>query len=45
MDLKEIELGGIYWNDQAQDMVRWSAIVNMVINVRVAENVGKFLST
>jgi hypothetical protein len=36
MDLREIERGGMDWIDLAQDRDQWSALVNMVMNLRVA---------
>jgi hypothetical protein len=44
MDLREIGWGGMDWIDVAQDMDQWMVVVNTVMNVRVPENVGKFLS-
>jgi hypothetical protein len=35
MDIREIILGGIDCIDLAQDRDRWSALVNMVMNLRV----------
>jgi hypothetical protein len=45
MDLSEIGLDGMDWIDMAQDRDRWRALVNMVINLRVPQNAGKFLSS
>jgi hypothetical protein len=44
MDLKEIGWGGMDWIDIAQDRNQWRALVNTVMNLRVPEHVGKFLS-
>jgi hypothetical protein len=36
MDLLEIGWGGVDWIDLAQDRVNWRALVNAVMNLRVA---------
>jgi hypothetical protein len=37
--------GGLDWIDLAQDRDRWRAAVNTVMNPRVAQNAGNFLSS
>jgi hypothetical protein len=45
MDLREIGWGGMDWNHLAQDRDQWKALVNMLMNLKVPYNVGKFLSS
>jgi hypothetical protein len=45
MDLREIEWDGMDWIDLAQDTDQWRALVNTVMNLRVQQNVAKFLSS
>jgi hypothetical protein len=45
MDIRFIGLNGIDWTDLAQDMDQWRALVNTVMNLRVPQNAGKFLSS
>jgi hypothetical protein len=35
MDLGEVGWGDVYWIGLAQDMNRWRALVNSVLNLRV----------
>jgi hypothetical protein len=35
MDLQEVGRGGMYWISLAQDIDRWWALVNMLINLEV----------
>jgi hypothetical protein len=36
MDFKEIEWGGMDWIDLAQDRDQWRALMNTVMNLRIA---------
>jgi hypothetical protein len=45
MDLREIGWDGMDWIDLAKARDQWRALVNMVINLRVPKNAGKFLSS
>jgi hypothetical protein len=45
MDLREIGWGGMDWIDLAQDRDQWRALVSTVMNLRVLQNVRKFLSS
>jgi hypothetical protein len=44
VDLREIGWVGMDWIDLAQDKDQWRALVNTVMNLRVPQNVGEFLS-
>jgi hypothetical protein len=45
MDLRETGWGGMDWIDLAQDRDQWRALVNMVMNLWVPQNIGKFLGS
>jgi hypothetical protein len=42
--LREIGWDGMDWIELAQDSNKWRPLVKMVMNLRVPQNVGKFLS-
>ena len=45
MYLQEVGCGGIDWIDVAQYRDRWRALVNTVLNRRVPQNAGNFLTS
>jgi hypothetical protein len=45
MDLREIGFGDADWIHLAQDVDRWWALVNTVMNILVPYNTGNFLTS
>jgi hypothetical protein len=45
MDLRVVGGGGVDWVDLAKDRDKWRALVNAVMNLRVLQNAGNFLSS
>ena len=45
MGLHEVGFGGMDWIELAQAEKRWWALVNAVINLRVPQNAGNFLTS
>jgi len=43
LDIQEV--GGLDWIDLALDRDRWFAVVNAVMNFRISENAGNFLTS
>jgi hypothetical protein len=45
MDLQEVGWESMEWIDLAQDRGRWRALVKAVMDLRVPQNTGSFLSS
>jgi hypothetical protein len=45
MDLQQVGCGGMDWIEMVQDSGRWRTLVNAVMNLRVTQNAGNFLTS
>jgi hypothetical protein len=45
MDLREIGWGGMDWIELGEGRDHWRALVNRIMNLRVSQKFGKFLSS
>jgi hypothetical protein len=45
IDFQEVGCRGMGWIDMAQERDRWRALVNVVMNLRVLQNAGNFLTS
>jgi hypothetical protein len=45
ISIQEVGWGGVDWIDMAQDRDSWQAVVNVVMNIRVPQNAGNFLTS
>jgi len=44
MDLQEVGYWGMDWIELAEDTDRWRALINALMNLRVPQNAGNFLT-
>ena len=44
-DLRKVGRGSMDWIDLAQDLGKWRALVNAVMNFHVSQNAGNFLTS
>jgi len=45
MDLQEVECGGVDWIELRQNKDRWRTLVTVVMNLRIPQNAGNFLTS
>jgi hypothetical protein len=45
VELQQVECGGIDWIGLVQDRERWWGLANAVMNLRVQQNAGNFLTS
>ena len=45
MDIQEVRCGVVDWFVLTEDRDRWRTLVNAVMNIRVPQNAGNFLTS